>query len=672
MKKLPLYLPICFACALWLTFACKPYEKDLLTDVSIDFDDPEIRRIFNQQNQQDKDSLALWLNHENPAYRYAAAQAFASVKDSLYVEKLTPLLQDPVDAVRAMAAYAIGQCGTAASEAPLIAAFVQTDTTGEYAKSNRAILEALGRCGSLKTLRLMATVSTYLPTDTTLLEGQARGIYRFALRNITCAEGTARMADLAAHDSYPASVRLVAANYLARAADIRMDSVASLPLIEQFRQETDPYIRMALALALAKAPNLAAQQALLNQLATETDYRVKCNILRALSSFDYATVQSAVVAALKDPNPHVAYRAAAFFMQSGIPQDATLYWRAAKDSIHWNAQLQLYAAAQRHLPAYQTETRNIINWELRKRFIEGASPYQKAAVLKALAEFPYNFRFIQRESYASPDAAVRTAGVESLAAIAQRPDFGKVFGENARRTSVELALYFKQAIQSGDAGMAAIAAGALRIPERNFKTALGDTLQFLDEALAKLSLPRDIETWQELQKTIAFLQGKPEQTPPPHDTTPPIPWNVLEKFEIEPTAIIRTTKGIIRIKLLPTVAPGTVANFIRLARDKFYDGKYFHRVVPNFVIQGGCPRGDGYGALDYAIRSELPPLSWEQEGLVGMASAGNHTECTQFFITHSPALHLDGNYTIFARVIDGMDVVHQIQPGSKIESVVIQ
>ncbi len=654
-----------------LLAACKPYEKDQLTDIQVDLKDPVFRQISDLQDRQESDSLYAWFTHENPTYRYAAALAFASIRDSAAVEKLASLLQDPVDEVRAAAAYAIGQTGATTGEAPLIAAFDQTDTLGLYRNSNRAILEAVGKCGTLQTLRQLATVSTYLPTDTSLLEGQTRGIYRFALRDITAPEGTARMLALATEPSYPESVRLVAANYLSRAKNIVLDSLASLPLASQTPLEPNPNIRMAMALALGKAKNQAALNALLQMWPNEKDYRVKCNILRALGSFNYALVQAVAVAALRDPSPHVAARAAQFFLENGIPQDATFYWRTAKDSIHWNAQLQLYAAAQRHLPSSQSESRNAVNWELRRRFTEAVSPYQKAAALRALAEYPWNFRFIQRESFASPDAAVRTAGVEALDGIAKRPDFNKTFGDNARRTTVELALYFKQAIQSADPGMMAAAAVALRNPERNFKIAL-DSLDFLSAALNKLALPREIETWNELQRTIDFLNGKPESGARKPEYTHPIDWSVLDKYEIEPTAIIRTSKGNIRIRLLPSIAPGTVVNFIELARDKFYDGKFFHRVVPNFVIQGGCPRGDGYGSLDYAIRSELHPLSWDREGLVGMASAGNHTESTQFFITHSPTLHLDGNYTVFARVIDGMDVVHQIQPGSKIESIIIQ
>ena len=90
------------------------------------------------------------------------------------------------------------------------------------------------------------------------------------------------------------------------------------------------------------------------------------------------------------------------------------------------------------------------------------------------------------------------------------------------------------------------------------------------------------------------------------------------------------------------------------------------------MIQGGCPRGDGFGGLDYTIRSELPTSHYDQEGYIGMASAGRHTEGTQFFITHSPTPHLDGNYTLFGKVIDGMDVVHNIMVGDSIQNVTVE
>jgi cyclophilin family peptidyl-prolyl cis-trans isomerase len=114
-----------------------------------------------------------------------------------------------------------------------------------------------------------------------------------------------------------------------------------------------------------------------------------------------------------------------------------------------------------------------------------------------------------------------------------------------------------------------------------------------------------------------------------------------------------------------------VANFVALARRHYFDHKFFHRVVPNFVIQAGCNRGDGFGSEDYSIRSEFS-LRKYTTGSMGMASAGKDTEGTQWFITHSPTPHLDGRYTIFAEVISGIDVVHHIGIGDEIVSVTIE
>ncbi|MBK6785981.1 MAG: peptidylprolyl isomerase [Saprospiraceae bacterium] len=95
-----------------------------------------------------------------------------------------------------------------------------------------------------------------------------------------------------------------------------------------------------------------------------------------------------------------------------------------------------------------------------------------------------------------------------------------------------------------------------------------------------------------------------------------------------------------------------------------------HRVEPNFVIQTGCPRGDGNGSLDFTIPSELSSGNYNTSGLVGMASAGNHTECSQWFVTHSSAPHLDGNYTIFGHITEGMEVVNGLDVGDKIIEII--
>jgi cyclophilin family peptidyl-prolyl cis-trans isomerase len=131
---------------------------------------------------------------------------------------------------------------------------------------------------------------------------------------------------------------------------------------------------------------------------------------------------------------------------------------------------------------------------------------------------------------------------------------------------------------------------------------------------------------------------------------------------------IVTERGTIVLQLLAREAPLTVQNFVTLARRGFYDGLRFHRVVPNFVVQDGDPRGDGNGGPGYAIRDELNPVRYER-GVVGMALSGPDTGGSQYFITHSPQPHLDGHYTAFGRVVSGLDVLDALVQGDQIRRV---
>jgi peptidyl-prolyl cis-trans isomerase B (cyclophilin B) len=136
------------------------------------------------------------------------------------------------------------------------------------------------------------------------------------------------------------------------------------------------------------------------------------------------------------------------------------------------------------------------------------------------------------------------------------------------------------------------------------------------------------------------------------------------------TATIETDKGNIILELFPNEAPGTVANFEKLANSEFYDGLTFHRVIPNFVIQGGDPNGNGTGGPGYTIKCETEGNPHKHGvGALSMAHAGKDTGGSQFFITHSPQPHLDGVHTVFGKVIEGMDVVNAIKQGDVMNKV---
>jgi peptidyl-prolyl cis-trans isomerase B (cyclophilin B) len=140
------------------------------------------------------------------------------------------------------------------------------------------------------------------------------------------------------------------------------------------------------------------------------------------------------------------------------------------------------------------------------------------------------------------------------------------------------------------------------------------------------------------------------------------------------SAKIETSKGSMVLELFEDDAPGTVANFTKLAKSGYYDGLSFHRVIPNFVIQGGCPKGDGTGGPGYTIPCELAgKRQFHDRGVISMAHAGRNTGGSQFFICHSRqnTAHLDRNHTVFGKVIENVDVVDLIRQGDKIVSVTI-
>lgn len=140
------------------------------------------------------------------------------------------------------------------------------------------------------------------------------------------------------------------------------------------------------------------------------------------------------------------------------------------------------------------------------------------------------------------------------------------------------------------------------------------------------------------------------------------------------TADIKTEKGTMKVEFYIEDAPNTVENFVKLSKSGFYDGLTFHRVLPNFVIQGGCPDGTGAGGPGYQIDCELDGENqYHDRGVLSMAHAGRNTGGSQFFICHSRdnTAHLDRNHTCFGKVIEGQDVIDQIKQGDKIENITI-
>ncbi len=223
-------------------------------------------------------------------------------------------------------------------------------------------------------------------------------------------------------------------------------------------------------------------------------------------------------------------------------------------------------------------------------------------------------------------------------------------------------------LESGDIAYISLACNKI-MNDSIFYTNKAKILPALNATKQKLSIPRDYEAYVDLEKTLAFLNNKKYSYKAPKFNHP-IDWKHVKSINSEQRVKIITSKGEIVIQCAVNEAPATVSNFIKLVDSGYYDGKFIHRMVPHFVVQGGCPRGDGWGALSWSQRSEFSYFTNYQPGSVGIASVGKDSEGVQFFITHTYTPHLNGRYTQFAKVIEGMDVVNKLQVGDQIIKII--
>ena len=271
-----------------------------------------------------------------------------------------------------------------------------------------------------------------------------------------------------------------------------------------------------------------------------------------------------------------------------------------------------------------------------------------------LMENYYNFYpVINNILMQTEEPAIKSAAMESLIKCRNSKGFPDNLISDFNETVAIL-------IKDGDEGVLSIIANAILEKqislEPNYK-------ELFVEAQAKLKLPVEMEAYIDIAKVLAMINNTVYKRPNP-EWNHPIDWDFVTKIKADQKVKVTTNQGEFIIQMDVNEAPGSVASILKLIDDGFYNGKFFHRMVPNFVVQGGCPRGDGFGGVDYTIRSEFSSLKYST-GAVGLASSGPDTESCQWFFTHCPTPHLDGRYTIIGFVIEGMETIHKLGVGDR-------
>ena len=572
-------------------------------------------------------------------------------QDTTQVTAISALLTHPQARVRRYAAFALGQIGSVSGSHPLLAA-LRSEKSEDVAG---AMLEALGRCGDRQTL------ASLIPEGgkVSLAYGAALAfsIARFAIRGIKDTNAAPALDALLRYRESRAAavyalVRSVPTGYVRRHVENYIGLLS----------DSSSEVRMWCASLTGLAGDSIAQTLLLHAALEDSDWRVRVNATRALRSEESQQTIHTLADLLQDSCEHVSL-AAFGVLKAWDKIDPALLDICEKifgdsSAFSWRqrgeAAFILAGKSDQNIASIYTAV------------LKAASSFQMR-ILRALGERSApESRTIVADMLMANDPGVRA---EAIAAYRKILRHGKSEEQNA--------FFQKLILLTGKKDPAVIVAIAEALQDTLLPPAVRSNaciqliplykeLDGSDFVEAKVELSSAFKLFGDVAELRKVLESHPSQ--PAKAVRRPLTEEeslLLQRFH---GAMIVTTRGRIRIRFQPEAAPFTVVNFIRLAQKNFYDGTVFHRVVPNFVIQGGDPLGTGFGGPGYAINTEVHPDAKFTTGAVGMASAGKDTEGSQFFITHCPTPHLNGNHTVFGKTED-RNIVDAVQEGDSILSV---
>jgi HEAT repeat protein/cyclophilin family peptidyl-prolyl cis-trans isomerase len=610
-----------------------------------------------------------------PRVRRRAALAIGRVGLREGSAALLPLLKDADAEVRQMAAFALGLIGDPSAREPLVALLSDPSplVQGSAAEAlgligDDAAADAVGRLAA-------AIVASGALTPPPAADDDRRdtpaGAFRQALNALVRLRAYPHLAAAVLDGAGQPRVRWWPVAYALQ----RIENPGAVPALIALSSDPDPYTRAFAArglgplkdraavpalIALVNGPerapaiqairslgqlgDRAASAALLKIITTpKADPHLRLEAVSAIGGVGGEGVSEILQDLLGDPKPPV--RAAAIRSLARLDAESFMFVLSGLDpDSHWSVRAEL-ATVLGTLPAENALPRL-------RQMLDDDDYRAIPAVLAALAALKAeDAAALAVERLKADDPVVRVAAANALGALKSA---------NAGPALIE-AYRFGDRDTTYVARAAALAAlVAVGAPEA--AATLKDALDDKDWAVRvrAAALLRDLEPGFDAEAAIrpAPLRRPVDAYSAPGLANPPY----------STQAFIETDRGTIQIELAVLDAPSTVDSFVSLARRGFFDGVTFHRVVPDFVIQGGDPRGDGEGGPGYTIRDELNQRSYLR-GTVGMALDWEDTGGSQFFITHSPQPHLDARYTVFGRVLDGMPIVDQIEPWDVIRRV---
>ena len=675
--------------------------------------DRTLLRIVKAEDERRWDTdLQGLLTNPNPAIRKRAALAAGRIGNEESVGPLAALLKDKDAEVRAMAAFALGEVEAASGADPLLA--VLKDANESVIVRARAV-EGLGKiAGALpreqeaRRLELGVAILESLKSDTAFSDRLMAMLGLTAVLRSRPANAGPTVAKFLTHPD--ARVRADAGNTLAR---LRLND-GNQQLRKLLDTDTEAIVRANAARVLGATDDKASFDAILKHALDDPDSRVRVSAIRSLALLKDARAAEPLLKRGNTPNlstNEVLEIATTVGRLLAVKEDqAALTWlndlnktldhRAPEVEI---ALVRISPGAYLRgfgTPAKESVQRSILlNWrsasgiaaglgeiaampELIKTKLDVASIAE--SLLRAMLDYRNSSVKVEtlvavHSEYAIPDV------LRALAAFKPN-DLADILLKHLNESDVIVrgtAADLLGDLPPSEQHTRALAAALARTPDDPLNDAalsIIDSLGKQKSAAANDAIKTALDSRDYLvrRRAIAALKASGAG-----DFTAKIGTvqtgntdadyrRALSRLGRKVRALVTTTKGSFTMELLPEAAPLTVDNFVQLAQRSFFNGITIHRVVPNFVIQDGDPRGDGNGGPpQHQIRCEINEVPYERAA-VGMALSGKDTGSSQWFVTHSPQPHLDGGYTVFGRVVLGMDVIDNIIRGDVIKSIVIK
>jgi len=673
--------------------------------------------LWHQDQRSVSDSvLYRYLADKSSSLRGRAALALANIQDTSSIPFLIPLLDDRSASVRAKAAFALGQIGSPSSGFEL-SEHLRSETNPSVLTQ---LLEALGKSGGRNVYD--DVVAFGLPKKLSALKAvQAVSLARFALRGIKSERGVWFCFDLL-DEKYDRTkwTALYALWRMAPHGAIDVEISKRREALKKMCSNRNPNVRMNLATLMGRSRSNDAFEVLqalqqYEQRRGKGNWRVQVNMIKALAAFAgrHEEALKSIAEFLGSRNDDLAITALTSIgalrrdivkkseSNAAIRKQLIQLAKSAKRSQMVRGEAMV--ALARHAPEEFRFESMIgdpkVPQRLQSKVIEAMceipsgehlaivlDQLESDSVRVAMAAWdfvrkllsPKNLRMIRKDTAVTSDLGAKLYRKAKLSLLREDLAITTLVG-NAFADSSVFALLQQDGYDDRGVEELMLAYGNLSSPND------GEAMQALLHALGSIGDPKAVPLLDgaltDPDRNVGLAAAAAIKEITGNDVSDQVPvsskplftdydWRTLERIPAKQSVAIKTGRGTIRIRLMKDEAPFTVLSFYRLIRKKFFNGLTFHRVVPNFVIQGGDPRGDGWGGPNYSIRTEVG-LSTYERGSVGVASAGKDTEGCQFFITQSPQPHLDGRYTIFGKVTSGFSVLDKIQVGDTIISMTL-